>query len=207
MIKQIFHDVWKLYYDNFGSNCYLVKAEGKHILIDTSGRENREELISDLKDLNLNLEDISLVLLTHLHYDHIGNLDLFRNAEFFASKQEIEDFEKNQFDAVLNENFIEKIVEGKSSTKPTKEFAELGKVKINPVEDLKFESMEIIKVPGHTQGSIAFYMPSERILFSGDTLFEEGTGRTDLPTSNAKEMENSLKKLDKLRFRFLCAGH
>lgn len=207
MIKQIAGKVWQFYYNNLGSNCYLARIEGRNILIDTSGVENREGLVSDLKDADVQPKDIDTVLLTHLHYDHIGNLDLFRNARIYASRQEIEDFRKQPFEAVLNENFIEKIVEGRGSTKPTQEFARLGRVIIQPAEKLKLKSIKTIKVPGHTRGSIAFYMPKEKILFSGDTIFNEGIGRTDLPTSNPEKMQNSLKKIKNLDCKILCPGH
>jgi len=48
----------------------------------------------------------------------------------------------------------------------------------------------------------------EKILFSGDTLFEKGIiGRTDIPGSNASDMRESLQKLTRLDFKTLCPGH
>jgi len=207
MIEQISQNVWKFYYDNLGSNCYLVRADGKNLLIDTSGKENREELVNSLQKIKIKPENIDSILLTHFHYDHIGNLNLFKNAKIYASKQEIEDFKKNPFGTVLNENFIEKIVDGEGKTKPTKEFIKMGNVKIEPIGNFASKSIKIIRVPGHTSGSIAFYMPEEKILFSGDTIFDNGTGRTDLPTSDAGKMDKSLAKLGKIEYRVLCAGH
>jgi len=207
MIKNITSNVWKFYFGNLGSNCYLIKTEGKNILIDTSGEENRKELISDLREININPQSINIILLTHFHYDHIGNISIFKNAGVYASEEEITDFRKQPFNAVLNENFIEKIAEGEGKTKQTYEFIKIGDIKIEPIKNINIESIKAIKVQGHTRGSIAFFMPKGRILFSGDTLFEEGIGRTDLPTSNPEEMENSLKKLRSLDYKILCAGH
>lgn len=207
MMKQISDKIWKFYFDNFGSNCYFIKADGKNIMVDTSGEENRDNLIKDLSKLSIKPKDIGIILLTHLHYDHIGNLELFSNAGVYASEQEIEDFRNNPFQAVLNENIIEKIVEGKGSTKPTYEFVKLGKAKVEHIGKLKVKSIEAIESPGHTRGSLCFYMPSEKVLFSGDTIFEEGIGRTDLPTSDAGKMDRSLKKLNRLGYKILCAGH
>ena len=207
MIKQIAQNVWQFYFNNLGSNCYLTKSAGKNILIDTSGEENRQELTSDLSKMHANPEKIDIVLITHLHYDHIGNIELFENAKIYASKEELNDFKKKPFEAVLNENFIEKIVDGISKTQPTQEFIKIGKIKIEPIENFELKSVRIIKVPGHTHGSIAFYMPKEKILFSGDTLFDEGIGRTDLPTSMPEKMKDSLRKLKKIDYEILCAGH
>ena len=189
MIKQIAENVWKFYYHNFGSNCYLIRAENKKILIDTSSSANKGSLEADLRGLELDVSDIELVLLTHLHYDHVGNLDLFKNAKIYASAQEIKDLKKSPSLAVLGNH------------------DELRKMNLLEAGKLKLKAFRLVMVPGHTSGSIAFYMPKEKILFSGDTLFDEGIGRTDLPTSNAGKMEKSLAKLGKLGHRILCAGH
>ena len=53
----------------------------------------------------------------------------------------------------------------------------------------------IIPTPGHTPGSICLYFPNEKTLFSGDTLFQMGYGRTDLPGGNMGQLIDSLEKL------------
>ena len=59
--------------------------------------------------------------------------------------------------------------------------------------------MEVLHTPGHTIGSACYYFPSEKLLFSGDTLFAEGiTGRTDFPTGSQTDMESSVERLKKL---------
>ena len=54
---------------------------------------------------------------------------------------------------------------------------------------------EIITTPGHTPGSVCLYFPDEHVLFSGDTLFCMGYGRTDLPGGNMGQLIQSLEKL------------
>lgn len=193
MIKQISEDVWKFYFNNLGSNCYLVKIAGKKILIDTSSTENRNDLVKDLSEIFIKQKDISAILLTHMHYDHIGNLLIFKNAKAYASKKEILDFCKDYTSAILAE-----ILETR---------AELIKSMLCPISEFKNESFRIIETPGHTRGSIAFYMPKEKILFSGDTLFDDGIGRVDLPTSQPEKMSDSLRKLKNLGYKILCPGH
>lgn len=56
---------------------------------------------------------------------------------------------------------------------------------------------EIISTKGHTSDSITFYFEQERIMFTGDFLFKETVGRTDLETGNMFEMIESLKKISK----------
>lgn len=55
-------------------------------------------------------------------------------------------------------------------------------------------SLQVKHVPGHSQGCVAFYEGSEGWLFSGDTLFAGGIGRTDLPGGNYGQLINSIKK-------------
>lgn len=59
-------------------------------------------------------------------------------------------------------------------------------------EDFRYE---VIATPGHSPGGVCFYFPEEKILFSGDTLFQDSVGRTDLPGGNAAQMAKSLKIL------------
>ena len=56
--------------------------------------------------------------------------------------------------------------------------------------------LKVISTPGHTKESICLL--AEDFIFTGDTLFEDGTGRTDLPGGSQKDLENSLSKLKKI---------
>ena len=49
--------------------------------------------------------------------------------------------------------------------------------------------------PGHTAGSVCFYMPEEKVLFSGDTLFEQSYGRTDLITGSFAQLRDSIRNV------------
>jgi len=172
--------IWKLEFKFFGSNVYLLRLKDKNILIDASSYENKEELISDLESMNMKPSDIDMILLTHNHWDHVQNLDLFINSnpsiEIYGSKK---DFSGENFSFV-------------------KEIKQL---------ETDFPELEIIETPGHTPGSVCIYLKNEKILFSGDTIFYKGVGRTDFPESSPKEMENSLEKIRKILPRKLCPGH
>lgn len=193
MIKQISKSVWQFHYLSFGSNCYLIKTPSANVLVDTSSAENRNDLIKDLLKASLKQKDISIILLTHMHYDHIGNLLAFRNATAYASEKEISDFYKNPAAVTLAEMPYSDI--------------ESIKTMLRPISEFKNQFFKVIKSPGHTHGSLCFFMPREKILFSGDTLFEYGIGRTDLPTSDEEGMNKSLEGLRKLGYKILCAGH
>lgn len=56
---------------------------------------------------------------------------------------------------------------------------------------------EIINTPGHTSDSVSFYFPKDAVLFSGDFIFADSIGRTDLATGSNQEMKESLEKIEK----------
>ena len=53
------------------------------------------------------------------------------------------------------------------------------------------EKLEILFVPGHSPGHVAFYSSTNRLLISGDVLFKQSIGRTDLPCGNMEVLMNS----------------
>lgn len=169
MIQKIKQNIWQLHFQSFGSCVYLVKLKNKNILIDTGSPLNRNELIEDLRELNLDLNKINILILTHNHWDHAGNIELFKNAKIYGDKQDFKD---------------EKILD---------------------INKLNIKEFKIIKTPGHTKGSISLVY--QDVLFSGDTLFYDGIGRTDLPTSIPEKMQESLEKLQKINYKILCPGH
>lgn len=183
MIEKISDNIWKVPSEG---NVYFLDFD-KKIIIDTSARANRDFIEESLREV-VEPDKIDRVIFTHLHADHSGNFDLFPNADFFASEEEIEDFKKNPGGATLDPVVAERF-----------------DVEVKPIKDSN--GLEIIKTPGHTRGSISIWYAREGILFSGDTLFKNGYGRLDLPTSVPGKMEESLNKLSKYNFKILCPGH
>ena len=55
--------------------------------------------------------------------------------------------------------------------------------------------LQIIHTPGHTPGSVSYYFPDEKIIFTGDTLFRGAVGRTDFSYGDKKALRESLQKL------------
>ena len=180
MITQISPEIKAIHFENFGSIVYLIQLPNQNILIDTSSKENSGELISSLNKLNLKPEDINTIILTHAHYDHTENINLFPNAKIYGN------FTK-QINANHTQTEIKNIL-------PISSFESL-----NP-------NFKIHKTPGHTKGDILIQY--KNILFSGDVIFHDGyIGRTDFPESNQQEMNKSLKFIKTLKFDILCPGH
>ena len=160
MINKLTENVYQLCFNQFGSTVYLLQLNNKNILIDTSIREAKQELLQDLENLKIKPEQINIIIITHHHWDHDANINLF-------SKAIIYDY--------------------------------------NNISKLNIKNMKIYKVPGHTKDSIAILY--KEFLFSGDTLFHEGIGRTDFPESQPEKMQESLNFLRNLPYKILCPGH
>lgn len=83
----------------------------------------------------------------------------------------------------------------------------IEKIKLEPIGK-EIVGMEVIKTPGHTVGSICLWLSKQKILFSGDTIFGEGSyGRVDLETSVPEKMHDSLERLKLFKYKVLCPGH
>jgi len=183
MISRISDKIWKI---SLSSNLYFLDFDD-NLIIDTGDRKDRQDIKLFLPKV-VDPKSIKKVIFTHLHYDHIGNFDLFQNARFYAGKQAINDWKKDQVSSILNEEIAEKF-----------------KVDLHEVHDM--HGLEVIETPGHTRGSICLWYKKEKILFSGDTMFDRGLGRTDLPTSSADEMHGTVLRLLELKHKILCPGH
>ena len=66
---------------------------------------------------------------------------------------------------------------------------------------------ELIPSPGHSPDSICFYCRSEKILICGDVIFNQNTGRVDLPGGSASELKQSIERLSQLEIEYLLPGH
>jgi len=182
-MEKISKNVLKL---NVDSNVYLVE---KKIVIDSGPGSYKDVVKREISKVT-SLDKIKKVIFTHLHADHTGNFDLFSKAEFYASKEAIDDFDKMAVRTVLDPLLA----------------ARFKKININQLG--KLEGFKIIKTPGHSRGSVCLFYEKEKVLFSGDTLFfNDNIGRLDLFTSVPDKMEESLDKLKKLDYKVLAPGH
>jgi hydroxyacylglutathione hydrolase len=118
--------------------------------------------------------EIKYILVTHSHYDHINeikNISDFTSATVYVHEEDAEDI----------------IDKGVDKIKTVKEGDEIKVGKL---------IIKVLHTPGHTPGSVCFLV--ENKLITGDTLFVENIGRTDLPGGDPKVITESLKRLKKL---------
>lgn len=188
MFGKISKSVWK-FTGSDKSNVYFVEGE-KKIMIDAGNRTDRDNFINFMGRA-VDFKTVDIVIFTHLHYDHCGNFDLFPNAEFYASGQEIFDFKNDGKSAVLDAVVAEKLKQVELKELPKELFG-----------------LYLLNTPGHTRGSICLWYEKDKVLFTGDTLFgNKMQGRVDLPTSAPHEMKKSIMKIIEIPFKALAPGH
>lgn len=162
------------------ANCYLLWKEN-HVLIVDPGSTSRK-LLNYLQEKEAIVDGI---LLTHAHFDHIGGVDYF--ASHFHCPVYVEaDDEKMLTNRNLNCSLPGREVIVQSSV--NNYAAGMNKLGI-------FD-FEVHYAPGHTHGSVLLQF--DDILFSGDVLFKESIGRTDLPLGSNAEMVNTLNYIKTL---------
>lgn len=196
MIKQIIPGITAfLYPETYSSNVYLIQGLKEKALIDSGTYSNAKQLISDLNSLGIKPEEISLILHTHGHADHFGADSFFKNAKIFMSKSDGEKVNANLNEFSFSEMFA-------NNLNPKTHF-----IKLNELIELIPFKLKPISCPGHTFGGISFLEEKNKILFSGDTIFNGNIGRYDLMSSNEKELMNSIEELSELELEFLLPGH
>nr|AGS54356.1 hydroxyacylglutathione hydrolase [uncultured bacterium contig00015] len=178
------------------TNCWIYPINEKEAAIIDPGAEGGA-IISAVEKLDLT---VKYILLTHGHFDHITAVPQVAKAfstanPLIAIHREDGDYlgEKAHASARVSikaamgdESFINAFLPSSIIMPPAGRLLEEGDT-IGP--------FTVIHLPGHTPGSIAFWDREEGVLFTGDTLFADGYGRTDLPGGDEEKLFASLKRL------------
>ena len=199
------------------TRCYILSPEGGQecIVIDPG-----DEAARILKAAGH--RKIAAILLTHGHFDHIGAVQELLNSELriqnselsaAAGKEDLSTADSSKgpriiiheldapmlSDPALNAGMglIGRQITAPEATDLVREGDELTLAGLN---------VRVLHTPGHTPGSVCYLIEGE--LFTGDTLFDYGWGRTDLPGGNEAQMEDSLRRLmPMVRSIPMHAGH
>lgn len=168
----------KLVVGPLASNCYIVGSEAtkEGMIIDPA--DEAEEILQSIKELGLK---ISLIVLTHGHPDHVGALKEIKEATGAEVAIHTDDAESLQQQSL---GFLF----GLSYPAPPPPDRLLKDEDSIDIGDLHFG---VLHTPGHTPGGICLL--GHGVLFSGDTLFNYGIGRYDLPGGDYNELMDSLQ--------------
>lgn len=194
-----------------GCHVYIIVDDGITI-VDTGMGGNEKTILSTVKALGYGPSDIKRIIITHSHMDHIGSLRALSD----ASKA-----------TVLAGDADADVIEGKKPAIAPKMPMPIGLVmplllrlfKSEPVPvDRRLKDGDKIPVlgglmtvglPGHSPGNIGLYCPSQKLLFSSDTLRMKGDEFIKpLNYDVEKAMSlGSIKKMGSLDYEIMLSGH
>ena len=190
MVERVIVGPWK-------TNCYIFSSTKKEcIIIDPGGDET--EIASRVDVLNMVPVGIAL---THGHVDHLAALGRLRAN--YASRGYILPIGISPSDRkFLGSGALEAHKESLKAHEIDEVAFFVGDTPELPKADVRLREgdrvfdmdLVVLETPGHTPGSLCFYSEREGVLFSGDTLFFDGVGRTDLPGGSDRKLRDSIQK-------------
>lgn len=162
-------------------NCYIIWDRQKNIGVVMDPGAESERIEKEIKKLGI---EIKYIINTHGHFDHVGGIKKLK------SLLNVENGMHEMDAPLLNEASKSATFFGLKT-----EHQDPPDFNFSDDEELKVTDDLIIKVlhtPGHTQGGVCFYVATEKIVITGDTLFAGSIGRTDLPGGNLSVLINSI---------------
>lgn len=167
-------------------NTYVLHDAARHAIVIDCGclmPDEDERLQRYIADNRLNVER---VLNTHLHLDHaFGNHMLAQTYGVLPEAHEADEF----FAAHIVDLAAYFGISGEVHPQPLGGYLHDGDtVAVGDME------LHVLHTPGHSPGSVCFYAPKEKALFSGDTLFRGGMGRTDLRGGDYDALMGSIRQ-------------
>lgn len=175
------------------ANTYLIIGTRK-ILVDPGHYHLFPVVRENLEKLSLSPSDIDLVIITHAHPDHMEAIQVFEGTSTLIALP------------ALEHPFLKTAASRYGSDLMALDFEPDILLQEGTLEagDLLFQ---VYHTPGHSPGSLCLYWPEKKALFTGDVVFKQGIGRTDLPGGDGEKLKESIRKLAKLDIDYLLPGH
>lgn len=195
----------------FDSSIYLVNCDSSLVLVDAGAGIDTYRIIDNVKKDGLNPEKISHIFLTHSHVDHssgAAELQKKLDAEVYISEIESDllnsdDEKKLQLDVAKRSG----LYSPDYTVKPCKASKLLKNNDLIRVGKFTFKS---IGVPGHSKGSICYYveLPEGKALFTGDVVFFDGAiGLLNCEGSSLSDYREYINRIEDLNIEILLPGH
>lgn len=143
-----------------------------------------EEVAAFIADNDLH---VSHILLTHGHFDHVMGVR-WCAAEYGVTPLLHSADHRLAYDLERQALLFMRRTLGATATESLAAIADGDILRIGNVE------MQVIHTPGHTPGGVCYYVPSAQLVFTGDTLFNNGVGRTDFEGGSAQTLFTSIRE-------------
>ena len=177
------------------SGCYLITtSKREHILFDTGGYNERAVLVAKLAERGLSPASLDMVVLSHLHFDHAANWDVFSQAEIVVHERELEYAASPEADGATLRFHAQAL-----RTEPRLRTVSGDEIMLAP-------ELTLLHVPGHTPGAIA--LAAGGGILCGDALKSRWDlqGKLSPPWWNESAALRSIERL-KLAGAVLFPGH
>lgn len=164
------------------ANCYLVGCERTSQVAIIDPGDDSLDILSVVRELGL---EVVWILLTHFHFDHVLAAHAVQRTTGARVAIHKEDAPLLQRPPAILRAF------GPFASSNLRVDQTLADGDTLSLGDLTFQ---VLHTPGHSPGSVSFYLAEEKAVFSGDTLFCEGVGRTDLPGGSYQALLESITR-------------
>ena len=199
------------------SNVYLLAGENL-VLIDTGMKGEGKAILQAIESIGHKPGELSYILITHAHIDHTGSLAFLKQAT--GAKVVVASVKETDYISGLKKTWtMGREGFGGKVFKIMLWFMETFPFKYKPASvdfpckggDVLecFDKVNVLETPGHSIGSVSYYLPDRKIIFVGDAL--SGAPEPKLPhragCTDYQQALRSVKKIAALNFDICCFGH
>ncbi len=162
-----------LQFNPIGENTYIIYDESLECAIVDAGNCNEREDNALFNFIDSRGLIPKLAINTHGHFDHVMGVEALRAK--YGVKFAMSGEDRFLLDSCTAGSMIYGVKVGAMPTDIDIDLSEHSEISFGQT------TLRVIPTPGHTPGHVSFFEPQQRSLFTGDTLFKESIGRTDLP--------------------------